>query len=154
MIRKCLFASLVGAAVCSFAAGAVNAGDAAPPSGADAAYREMTAMFGFVPEFAKAVPQTAIAGAWQQEKDLDLSDKTALPAKTKALISLAVAAQIPCDYCVYIDTINAKRAGATAEEIREAVAVAGLTRFWSTTFHGNQVDFTQFKKDVDRLTMK
>jgi AhpD family alkylhydroperoxidase len=85
---------------------------------------------------------------WQLTKQLELSETTALPPKTKALISLAVAAQIPCEYCVYADTLAAKRAGANDEEIAEAVAMAGLTRNMSTIFNGLQIDFTQFKKEM------
>jgi AhpD family alkylhydroperoxidase len=114
----------------------------------DAIYADMTKVFGSVPSFVKAIPDAALAGIWQQTKDLELSDKTALPAKEKALISLAVASQIPCSYCIAADTASAKRAGATDQEIGEAVAMAGLTRNWSTMFHGFQIDFEQFKKEV------
>jgi AhpD family alkylhydroperoxidase len=81
-------------------------------------------------------------------KDIELSDKTALPPKVKSLISLAVAAQIPCNYCIWSDTQDAKRAGATDEEIQEAVSMAALTRHWSTIFNGMQVDFETFKKEM------
>jgi len=112
-----------------------------------ATYREIEAMFGKVPEFVKKFPKAGVVGAWEEVKSLELSDKTALPPKVKSLISLAVAAQIPCEYCVYADTISAKNAGATDEEIAEAVGMAALTRHWSTVFHGLQIDLAQFKKD-------
>jgi len=73
---------------------------------------------------------------------------TALDPKTKALPVLAVSAQIPCSCCIYDDTLNAKRAGATDEEIKEAVAVAALSRHWSTIFNGNQVDLETFKSEM------
>jgi AhpD family alkylhydroperoxidase len=114
----------------------------------DAVYADVQKTFGSVPAFVKQLPKAALAGAWQEEKDLELSDKTALPPKVKALISLAVAAQIPCEYCIWADTQTAKQLGASDEEIGEAVAMAGLTRNYSTLFHGLQVDFTQFKKDM------
>jgi AhpD family alkylhydroperoxidase len=111
-------------------------------------YKEIAADFGgTLPAFVKQLPKAAVAGAWREEKDLELSDRTALPPKVKSLISLAVAAQIPCQYCVWADTNNARRAGATEEEIAEAVGMAAVTRHWSTMFNGLQVDFTQFKKD-------
>ena len=113
----------------------------------DAIYKDIQATFGSVPSFVKQLPKPALAGLWQQEKDLELSDKTALPPKTKALISLAVAAQIPCEYCIWLDTMTLKQMGASDEEIGEAVAMAGLTRNWSTMFHGLQVDMGQFRKD-------
>ncbi len=127
---------------------------AAVPSQADdmmspeAVYADIEKTFGAVPSFVKAIPKAALPGVWQLTKQLELSEKTALPPKTKALISLAVAAQIPCEYCIYADTLAAKRAGASDEEIAEAVAMAGLTRNMSTIFNGLQVDLTQFKKEM------
>lgn len=115
---------------------------------AEAAYADMAKSFGSVPSFVKEVPKSAVAGLWQQTKDLEFSENTALPPKVKALISLAVAAQIPCTYCIWSDTQSARQAGATDEEIKEAVAMAGLTRQWSTIFNGMQVDFEQFKKEL------
>jgi len=113
-----------------------------------ATYKEIEGMFGKVPEFVKKFPKAGIAGAWEEVKSLELSDKTALPPKVKSLISLAVAAQIPCEYCIYADTISAKNAGATDEEIAEAVGMAALTRHWSTIFNGLQIDLAEFKKDM------
>lgn len=140
MIRKLsLVASVL--ALAAFAAPA-QAGDA------EAVYAEIQQMFGAVPGFIKAVPKAALPGLWQQTKELEMSDQTALPPKTKALISLAVASQIPCHYCIWIDANTARQHGATDAEIGEAVAMAGLTRNWSTIFYGLQVDFDQFKKEL------
>ncbi|RVC62927.1 carboxymuconolactone decarboxylase family protein, partial [Mesorhizobium sp. M00.F.Ca.ET.038.03.1.1] len=50
--------------------------------------------------------------------------------------------------CIWSDTENARHAGATDQEIQEAVAMAALTRHWSTIFNGMQVDFDQFKKEM------
>jgi alkylhydroperoxidase AhpD family core domain len=53
--------------------------------------------------------------------------KTAAPkldAKTRELISLAVAVTTRCDGCIVTHTDAAKRAGATKEEIVEALGVA------------------------------
>jgi AhpD family alkylhydroperoxidase len=115
-------------------------------------YKDIEKTLGTVPAFVKQFPSAILAGSWQEEKDLELSDKTALPPKVKALISLAVAAQIPCTYCVWADTAAARQFGATDEEIGEAVAMAGLTRQFSTLFNGLQVDFEQFKKDLGGAT--
>lgn len=117
-------------------------------SGADAAYAEMEKMFGGVPTFMKMFPKAGIAGAWAEYRDIELSDKTALDTKTKELIGLAVAAQIPCTYCVYAHVKGAKNAGATDQEIQEAVAMAALTRHWSTVLNGMQIDLEAFKKEM------
>jgi AhpD family alkylhydroperoxidase len=59
-----------------------------------------------------------------------------------------VAAQIPCTYCIYAHAKGAKNAGATDEEIQEAVAMAALTRHWSTVLNGMQIDLEDFKKEM------
>ncbi|RWM08377.1 carboxymuconolactone decarboxylase family protein [Mesorhizobium sp.] len=133
------------------AAGALAAMLTSAPAQADdydAAIKDIQSTMGSVPGFVKQLPKAGLPGAWAEVKAIELSDKTALPPKVKALISLAVAAQIPCSYCIWSDTENAKRAGATGEEIQEAVAMAALTRHWSTIFNGMQVDLAQFKKDM------
>lgn len=115
---------------------------------AEAAYAEIQGALGGVPSFVKAFPKAGIAGAWAEIRDLQFSDKTALNAKAKALIGLAVAAQIPCTYCIFEDTEAAKRAGASQEEIAEAVAISALTRHWSTVYNGMQIDLDTFKKEM------
>lgn len=117
-------------------------------STADETLKEIQETMGSVPSFIKAFPKAGLPGAWAEVRDLEFSDKTALPPKTKALISLAVSAQIPCQYCIYADTLTAKRNGATDEEIAEAVGMAALTRHWSTIFNGLQIDFATFKKEI------
>lgn len=123
-----------------------HAGDV--PASPDATYKEVESMLGGVPTFVKLYPKDAIAGAWAQARDLEFSDKTALSPKVKSLISLAVAAQIPCQYCIWSDTRTARQQGASDEEIAEAVAMSGLTRHWSTFFNGMQIDFDQYKKEM------
>jgi AhpD family alkylhydroperoxidase len=115
---------------------------------AEDVYKDVEATMGGVPTFVKQLPKSALAALWALERDLEISDKTALDGKTKALISLAVAAQIPCEYCIWADTNAARQFGATDEEIAEAVAMAGLTRNYSTLFNGLQVDFETFKKEL------
>ena len=123
------------------------------PAGAEdaevaATYKDIEQTLGGVPSFVKMFAKAALPGAWLEAKSLNFSDNTALPPKVKSLISLAVAAQIPCTYCIWSDTRDARRAGATDEEIREAVAIAGLTRQTSTILNGMQVDFETFKKEM------
>lgn len=152
MISKTLRATALAAATSLVLAGALAARADNSMSSADASaeatYNEVQSMLGGVPSFVKLFPKGAIAGAWAEQRDLELSDKTALSPKVKALISLAVAAQIPCQYCIWADTKTAKSMGASQEEIAEAVAMAGLTRHWSTFFNGMQLDFNQFKAEL------
>ncbi len=101
------------------------------------------------PPFVKAItPQAAVSTSWQEWMEV-FNPKGALDGKTKALIGLAVAAQIPCQYCIYAHTLDAKKAGATDEQIKEAIAASALVRKMSTELNGNQYDMTEFKKQVD-----
>jgi AhpD family alkylhydroperoxidase len=101
------------------------------------------------PKFMKdTFPEQGLSAAWQETLAVG-NPNGALDAKTKELIGLAVAAQIPCTYCVYYHTQAARHAGATDAQIKEAVAAAAETRKWSTVLNGNEYDMGEFKKQVD-----
>jgi AhpD family alkylhydroperoxidase len=137
--------------VLALAAGMASTVLAAPALADDAAaeetYRDIEATLGGVPSFVRAYPKAAVPGAWAQVKAMEFSGPTALDSKVKALISLAVGAQVPCHYCVWLDTRTARSFGATDEEISEAVTMAAIARHWSTVFHGQQLDFDQFRRE-------
>src|SRR5207253_3554793 len=118
---------------------------------AQATYRDIEQTFGTVPSFFKLFPESGIAGAWAEMKTVQLNPKTKLDGKTKELIGLAVASQIPCQYCIYFHTAVAKANGATEEEIREAVAMAAIARHWSTVLNGMHVDLATFKSETDTV---
>lgn len=118
---------------------------------AKTAYKEIEETFGMVPTFLKEFPQEAISGAWQEMRDVQLNPTTALTPKTKELIGLAVASQIPCSYCVYFHKRAAKFNGATQTEMNYAIAIAAEGRKWSTYFYGAQIPMDKFKVDVKRM---
>jgi AhpD family alkylhydroperoxidase len=95
-------------------------------------------------------PQASGGFAWQEHMAV-FNPNGALDGKTKELIGLAVAAQIPCQYCIYAHTLGAKHAGATDAQIKEAIGAAALVRKWSTELNGNQYDMADFKKQVDAI---
>jgi AhpD family alkylhydroperoxidase len=138
-------ASLAGAA---FAPS--TAAYAEEPASKEQILAGVAGMLGFVPTFMQQMPRATLPVAIAGYTSLEAGE-TALPAKTKYLISLAVAAQIPCQYCIWADTLGAKAAGATDEEIGEAVGVAAMTRFWSTNFNGLQVDLATYQKELGPL---
>jgi len=115
------------------------------------AMQDMQNSMGSVPEFAKKFPAEGLAGAWKEDRDVEMSPNTALSGKYKSLIGLAVASQVPCRFCVYADTEFAKLSGASEREINEAIAMAAITRHWSTWLNGMQTDDKAFNKDVDKL---
>jgi len=146
-MRKSTFSMMLAAGVL---AGITTSASAQDASG-QAAYRDIEQTLGAVPTFFKMFPEAGIAGAWAEFKSVQLNPKTALNGKTKELIGLAVAAQVPCHYCIYFHTAAAKLNGATDAEIREAVAMAAITRHWSTVLNGMQVDPDGFKRETDTV---
>jgi AhpD family alkylhydroperoxidase len=95
-------------------------------------------------------PEHALQSALEARGVLE-GEQAALDAKTRELIALGVAAQIPCTYCVYAHTKKALARGASEAEIREAVATAATTRQWSTVLNGMQYDLDEFKAEYDKL---
>ncbi|MEO6300150.1 MAG: carboxymuconolactone decarboxylase family protein [Paracoccaceae bacterium] len=118
---------------------------------AASAYADMEKTLGGVPSMFKAFPEAGVSGAWDEFKSVQLSQTTALDDKTKELIGLAVAAQIPCSYCIYFHTKAAKASGATDAQIQEAVAMSAIVRHWSTVLNGMQVDQATFRAEVDAM---
>ena len=103
------------------------------------------------PEFYKnTYPGHALKQVLEADRVL-MGDEARLDAKTRELIALAVAAQIPCVYCVYVHNKMARARGATEAEIREAVATAAHVRHWSTVLNGMAYDFDAFKAEVDKI---
>ena len=130
-------------------AGGSSSGKAVSKEAA-ATYAEVEQMFGFVPTFIKQFPPEGVEGAWQEIKALEFGE-TAIPAKYKSLIAIAIAAQIPCQYCLYVDTKSAKIEGATDAEIYEAIAMSAITRHWSTILNGGLVDDATFQKEASQM---
>jgi AhpD family alkylhydroperoxidase len=110
-----------------------------------------TAVAGEPPAFFKnTYPEHALGPALTAYGALG-SDAAKLDVKTRELVGLGVAAQIPCNYCVYAHMKKARAAGATEAEIREAVATAAMVRHWSTVLNGMAYDFEEFKAEYDKL---
>lgn len=99
--------------------------------------------------FQDTYPEHALKSALDAKSVL-AGENAQLDGKTRALIALAVSAQIPCHYCVYSQTKKARAKGATEAEIREAVATAATVRHWSTVLNGMGYDFEAFKAEVDK----
>ena len=158
-LRQALMAAAASAAMLlgafAAAAAAAPAAGAAPtadtPSARSAASADIRKTLGFVPQFFEALPGVALPGVWQEMKELQLNPKTALNGKSKELIGLGVAAQIPCNYCIDAHTEFAKLNGATEAELGEAVAMAAITRHWSTVLNGVQTDEGKFRGEIAKI---
>jgi AhpD family alkylhydroperoxidase len=73
----------------------------------------------------------------------------ALPGKTKELIAVAVAHVTQCPYCIRGHTKSALKAGATEQEIMEAIWVAAEMRAGAAYAHSTlAIDVMQHAHDV------
>ena len=59
-----------------------------------------------------------------------------IPRKYRELIALAVANTTQCPYCIDVHAQNARRAGASREEVVEAVFIAAALRAGAAATHG------------------
>ena len=144
-----LFSWLIAALFVGVTFGGVRA-DAGQDAAA-AARNDIAKTLGFVPRFFQVMADAAVSGMWAEMKGLQLNPNSALPGKTKALVGLAVAAQVPCRYCVSAHTEFAKLNGASEAEIAEAVAVGALARQVSAYTNGLSVDEATFQSDLRRM---
>ena len=113
--------------------------------------KELEEAFGIVPSFALTTTPIALRAWWAGVRDFQLSEKTALDGKTKELIGLGVAAQIPCNYCVLFHTEAARLNGATEAELQEAIFMASLTRQGSTILNGARLDEEVFESELQEI---
>ena len=60
-----------------------------------------------------------------------------VPVKYRELIAVAVAHTTQCPYCIEVHTIAAKKAGASKEEVVEAIFVAAALRAGGAAAHGS-----------------
>ena len=111
---------------------------------------EIIGTFGFYPTIFEIVPDYQVPGMWSYFITTT-GPQNAIPPKYRELINLAVAAQIPCDYCVYFHTEAAKAYGATEDEVKETIVTASSTRAWSMILQGNGVDLDQFKDEFQKM---
>ncbi|HET6146966.1 MAG TPA: carboxymuconolactone decarboxylase family protein [Polyangia bacterium] len=121
-------------------------------SNADSVLNDAQQSFGFVPEFLRHFPPEALPGAWLSFRNVEMNPHTALSGKDKSLIGLAVAAQIPCRYCIISDTEFARLQGASEREIAEAVTAGSMARQYITLVEGLQLDEKSYRRDWERLT--
>jgi AhpD family alkylhydroperoxidase len=60
----------------------------------------------------------------------------AVPQKYRELIAIGVALTTQCPYCLDVHTANAKKAGATRQELAETVHIAAALRAGAALTHG------------------
>ena len=108
---------------------------------------EMKKTFGTLPSWMMAYPENARAAAWEWNKAIE--GPGVIPPKYQQLIALAVASQIPCEYCTFVHREFATEFfGASKAEISEAVALGANVRHWSTILYGNGIEKEGFRTEI------
>jgi AhpD family alkylhydroperoxidase len=128
---------------------AVSTGGAGADDAVDAARADIAAVLGADAIELEVYPDAFVASTWAQNRAWLIDNTATIPPKYRALIGLAVSSQIPCAYCIYADTSDARVFGATDEEIKEAIMFAAMTRQGSTIMNGNMVDMERYKAAID-----
>ena len=111
-------------------------------------YGEIEKVFGVVPSMFKEVPDNLLENEWRLFSKIQLEDGP-IPLKYRELIGVAISGVTKCRYCTYYHTEVARLFGASDEEIEAAVHYAKSTAGWSAYINGLQVDFDQFRHEVD-----
>jgi AhpD family alkylhydroperoxidase len=100
----------------------------------------------FVPNFWRALASypDQLELVWRQLKALMHPEasgrKSALDAKTREMIALAVSATNGCSYCVNSHTAALRKLGADTETIGEILAIAGLFNQTNALADGYQIE--------------
>jgi AhpD family alkylhydroperoxidase len=74
--------------------------------------------------------------AWAALDAIVAREDGKIPKKYRELIAVAVAHTTQCVYCIEVHTKKAKRAGASKEEVAEAVLLAAALRASGAAAHG------------------
>ena len=90
----------------------------------------------------------AFLGAYTEMilKMAEFQKESGFNAKIFELFALSAAAGMKCEYCIVAHTAMAKKAGATQEEIKTAIMVAGVVSLNSTVMYGNQYNQEKWRK--------
>jgi len=113
-------------------------------------YKQIEDKLGVVPTFVKKLPDSTLELEWELMQRVQM-DEGPIPNKYRELAGVAISAATKCRYCAYYHTQFARLFGATEEEIEDAVHYAKSSAGWSTYINGLQIDFDQFKREINQI---
>ncbi|SER81596.1 carboxymuconolactone decarboxylase family protein [Natrinema salaciae] len=112
--------------------------------------QEMEEHLGQVPSWMEHLAEPASDHSWGIFRDLGLGE-TNLSKREKALVEVSAAAAMQCPYCTYFHKEEARLAEVSEDELEETINLAGVTRYFSTILHGNEVDHDEFVAETDEI---
>ena len=111
---------------------------------------EIESYLGQVPSWIAELSEPAADHSWGLVRDLQFDD-TELSAREKALVGLGAASAIQCPYCTHFQGTKAELEGVTDVERTEVVNLAAGIRYFSTVFHGAEVDHDEFVDETAEI---
>jgi AhpD family alkylhydroperoxidase len=112
--------------------------------------QEIKETLGVVPGFIQSLPDATLEMEWRLLTQVQM-EPGPIPNKYRELIGVGISAVTKCRYCAYFHTEFARLNGATDAEIEDAVHYAKSSAGWSTYLNGMQVDFDQFKREIQAV---
>lgn len=111
---------------------------------------EIEEAIGLVPGLMEALPEEDLVSEWPTFRRYTLAESE-IPPKYREFVGLAVAANIKCPYCELFHRGAAQLHGATEEELREVVVLAGLTARWCAMIHAEHYDYDTFAEEFEGI---
>ena len=111
---------------------------------------EIEESLGLMPGYFEELNEPDLVNEWPNFRRHAL-EETAIPAKYKELIGLAIAANIKCPYCQLFHREAAKMHGATDEELAELEFLASWTSRYSSLIHAQNYDYGQFENEFGQI---
>ena len=117
----------------------------------DRIYGEIEEMFGLVPTFFRAIPDSSLELEWRLFKQAQFEEGP-IPNLCREVIGLAISASTRCRYCLFYHTEVSKLYGATEDEIEATVRWVKTCAGWGSYVNGLQPDFEQFKGEIHQAS--
>lgn len=111
---------------------------------------EIEESLGIVPGYFEELNEPDLVNEWPNFRRYAL-EETAIPAKYKELIGLAIAANVKCPYCQLFHREAAKMHGATEEELAELEFLASWTARYSSLIHAQNYDYETFQNEFGQI---
>ena len=81
-----------------------------------------------------------------------LFKKGPIAEKEARLVAISASAAIRCEYCITAQVMLAKKAGASDDEIKAAIQIAGEISRFSILLYGNEFGQENLKKILKKMT--
>jgi AhpD family alkylhydroperoxidase len=114
-------------------------------------YMDIKETLGLIPAIFKCLPDATLEEEWHLFKSIRL-DTGMVPNKYRELIGLSIAAATNCRLSAIMHAELARAAGATDDEIEEALHFAKLCMGWNTYMAGTDIDPENLRNEMRQVS--